>query len=181
MPGIITTVSEVPDAYRKVELDDRERAMVVLLALHGDANTASKVLEDDFGVFLSPDGLRAVRNGEGKEFYDKLQAEHATRIEEALVKDNRELAARATSVEKALLDRLMEDLRLGKSVDAAKAVASVAKVKQTAIDKLLALTGRPQSITETRSAKELLKALEARRVIIPIEAAVEGTAEEQHG
>jgi hypothetical protein len=51
-------------------------------------------------------------------------------------------------LERRLLDETERQLATGKMNDPSRAAANISKVKQTAIDKLLALTGRPTTITQ---------------------------------
>lgn len=145
--------------------------MFVLASLMGDAHTASKVLEDEH-IDAKPDQLIAMRKGELKQLYDAYAKELAPQIEEQLVAEMREVAARASQLEHQIMDQIVK--KLPSMSDPSRALTAVTKAKQTAIDKVLSLTGRPQVITERRDAAQLVKKLEAMRVLVPIE----GTAEE---
>jgi hypothetical protein len=159
------------EAWDRVVGQENERMMFVLASLMGDAHTASKVLEDE-DIDAKPAQLIAMRKGELKGIYDTYAKELAPQIEEHLVAEMREVAARASQLEHQIMDEIVK--KLPSMSDPSRALTAVTKAKQTAIDKVLSLTGRPQVITERRDAAQLVKRLEAMRVLIPIE----GSAEE---
>jgi hypothetical protein len=110
--------------------------------------------------------LRKWRDSTHSERYAQLQADHGKDIEEAMVRDTRDLARAAAIAERLAIEKTIDELEADRSrIDPAQAAVAMSKVKQSNIDKMLALTGRPQSITEHRNATELLRALEAKGVL----------------
>lgn len=164
------------DALVKVQLEEAEQCMRTLAALHGDAYQAAKVLHDSSQAFVTPVQLEAWRKGEYRGIYERFQEEMAQGLEEALVREHREMAARATQLERRLLDKIERDLDSKDIADPSRALTAVTKTKQVSVDKLLSLTGRPTTITESRNAAEIVKQLEALRVLIPIEATAQEMA-----
>lgn len=160
-------------AQETVEQHEREQAMSVLVGLAGDTVTASKVLEDQYAIFVTPDALTAWRNGECRALYENLQERYAGQLEDALVREAREVAGRAMVLERRLLDETEKQLASGRMGDPSRAAANVSKVKDTAINKLLALTGRPSAITQSQDAAQIIRALEGKGVLVPIEAPID--------
>lgn len=159
------------------QVGERERetyvAMRTLAALSGDAQTASHYLLDVEHLVFEPEELLVMRKGEHRQLYDRLSDELAPAIEEQLVREMRELAGRALQLEARLLSSIEKQVNDRQIADPARALTAVTKTKQTAVDKLLALTGRPTQITETRDASQIVKKLEALRVLVPLEASAE--------
>jgi hypothetical protein len=147
--------------------EDVSRALYALIAFGGNPAPAARALESAFDLKIPTSTLRSWREGKHANRYAQLQAEHANDIEEALVRDTRDIARAASAMTREAIERtaeLMADPRL-RATEAAQIAASMAKVQQSNIDKLLALTGRPQAITEHRSAQDIIRALQAKGVI----------------
>lgn len=156
------------DRLTKQEEKDADTSMKVLAALSGDAKTAAAYLIEHEGIDTSPAKLMAQRKGKDFATYERYADEFAPRLEALLVREMREVAAQSLSLERKLMEKLDKQLTDNTLQDPSRALQAVSKVKQTSVDKLLSLTGRPTSITEHRSASEIVKKLEALRVLIPI-------------
>jgi hypothetical protein len=172
-------VAEKATALKQVEQRERETAMSVLASLAGDTQTTARVLEDQYSIFVNADTIQSWRSGPCRDLYRRYQEEYAPKLEEALVREAREVAGRAMILERRLLDETERQLSTGKMNDPAKAAANISRVKQSAIDKLLSLTGRPTTITQHQDAAEIIRALEGRGVLVPLDQIVESTAEKQ--
>lgn len=147
--------------------EDVTRALYALIAFGGNPTPASRALDAAFDLKIAVSTLRSWREAKYADRYTELQTEHGQDIEQALVRDTRDLARAAAAMTRDAIAKtaeLMEDPRL-RATEAAQIAASMAKVQQTNIDKLLALTGRPQAITEHRSAQDIIRALQAKGVI----------------
>jgi hypothetical protein len=168
----------LPEAMEAVQHDEGQEAMRVLAALFGDAHAAAKVLDETSRSFVTPEQLEEWRHGPFRQAYEQYADELAPGLEQAIVRSQRELAARASALERRLLSKIEHDLEARTLEHPAQALSAVTKTKQTAVDKLFTLTQRPTQITETRNASEIVRQLEALRVLVPIEPAIEGTADD---
>lgn len=166
-------------AMEAVEREEIHVAMRTLAALFGDANAAVRVLDERSVTFVSAEQLLAWRQGEHRELYEQFAEELAPGLEDAIIRRQRELAARATMLEDRLLSKIEKELSDHTLSNTPQALAAVTKAKQTAVDKLFTLTQRPTQITENRNASEIVRQLEALRVLVPIGPAVDTTAEEE--
>ena len=158
------------DALKRVEAKQAEQSMVTLASLSGNAMIAAQVLEEEHAIFTSADELQMMRVGKYREMYERLQEEMGAHLEEMMIREAREVANRALVLERKLLDATEQQLANNKMLDPARAAAHVSKVKQTSIDKMLALTGRPTKITASQDAATIIRALEGKGVLVPIEA-----------
>lgn len=154
----------------KVKAEEHKQAMVTLASLSGNAMLASKVLDEEHSIYLDPDELQMMRVSSYREMYERLQEEMGAHLEEMMIREAREVANRALVLERKLLDATEQQLANNKMLDPARAAAHVSKVKQTSIDKMLALTGRPTKITASQDAATIIRALEGKGVLVPIEA-----------
>ena len=142
-----------------------QRGLNALIAFGGSPTAASKAIREAFDLEVPVGTLRTWRDATHAERYSKLQTEHAKDIEEAMVRDTRDLARAASLAERMAIEKTIESLETSTRLDPAQAAVAMSKVKTSNIDKMLALTGRPQQITENRNANELLRALEAKGVL----------------
>jgi hypothetical protein len=143
------------------------KGLNALVAFGGSPSQASRALAEAFNLDVPATTLRAWRDSVYADRYVALQTEHGHEIEQALVRDTRDLARAAAHVERLAIEKAVEGLQANsiRPTDAAQIAVNMAKLKQSNIDKLLALTGRPQAITEHRSAQELIRALAAKGVV----------------
>jgi hypothetical protein len=166
-----------PAAMEAAQREEVDVAMRTLAALFGDVYATARVLDEQSVTFVSPELLAEWRQGQHRELYEKYADELAPGLEEAIIRRQRELAARATALEDRLLGRIEKELNDRTLNNTPQALAAVTKAKQTAVDKLFTLTQRPTQITETRNAADIVRQLEALRVLVPIGPAVDVEAE----
>lgn len=161
------TRAKPPARVKKYDEAEITRALNALIAFGGSPAAASRALDEAFGLKVTTDLLRTWRDSTHAEQYAELQATHGHAIEEAVVRDTRDLARAAANVERMAIEKAMEGVESGqvRTVELAQIALNMSKVKQSNIDKLMTLTGRPQNITEHRSAAEIIRALEAKGVI----------------
>lgn len=138
-----------------------ERALTALLAFGGSAKAAAVALDGAIDV----ETLERWRDIEHADQYAALQAEHGKDIEEAMVREMRDIARLALSGQRLAVEKAIEGLDRANPRDAAQIALNLAKVTQAGVDKILALTGRPTTISEHRSATELIRALASKGVI----------------
>jgi hypothetical protein len=152
--------------HRTYTMDEVQKGLNALLAFGGSPSAASKALEETYGLTVPMGTLRTWRDTTHADTYSALQNQHGPAIEQAMVREVRDLARAAALAERLAIEKVTLELEKEHSrLDPAQAALSMSKVKDTNVNKLLALTGRPSQITEHRSANELLRALEARGVL----------------
>jgi hypothetical protein len=106
------------------------------------------------------------------EAYAGLQNEHGAALEQAMVREVRDIARAAGYAERLAVEKVIEEMSKPTSrLDPATVALNMAKIKDTNVNKLLALTGRPQEITEHRSPSDLLRALESKGILKTLPAA----------
>lgn len=145
--------------------EDVQKALRALLAFGGSAGAASTALQVEYGLTVPPETLVQWRDIEHAEEYAGLQQEHGQDLEDAMVREIRDVTRQAMAVERLAIEKAASTLALARPAEAAQIALNMSKIKAGNIDKLLALTGRPQQITEHRSATELLRALQSKGVL----------------
>ena len=143
--------------------EDKQRALRVMVACGGSAKHASELLTEA-GLEVGAATLRSWKRYL-REDYDRLREELAPQLEAEMVRVMRETAMRAAEVERKAIDLAERRLDGGQDYDPARTAVSMSRIKATATDRLLTLTGRPQSIVEHRRAEEILRSLHAKGVI----------------
>ena len=162
------TASKAPLPERTNHTEEEiGRALTTLVAFGGSPSNASRALKETFDLEISPSKLKSWRDFTYADRYVALQTDHAAAIEEAIVRDTRDLARAAAQVERLAIEKAIDAIEDGnvRPEVASQIALNMAKLKQSNIDKLLALTGRPQAITEHRSAAEIIRALAAKGVV----------------
>lgn len=134
------------------------RGLMAMVAWAGKAVDASKSLKEQ-GLDVPTSTLRTWIQTTHSDEYQELRSKYAHKLEEALVRDMREVAIRATRAQQKAVEEAEKRLERGADTDPARTAAALSKVSQTSTDKLLALTGRPTAITETRGLNEILRSL----------------------
>lgn len=161
--------------------EEIELGLMALVKWSGSATRASRYLKStgrlDVGVVTlgSWKETHAIR-------FDELREKHSAEVEETLAHEMRDVAGLAIAGQRLAIEKATEALEKGWEKDPARAAASLARVSQSATDKLMTLTARPTQITETRNLPEILRSLAAKGVIqIPQEATSEGSESGQGG
>lgn len=155
--------------------EDITRGLVAMVGWAGSASDASKSLASE-GLEIPRETLRSWVKQTHRDQYEELRSKYAVKMEQHLVSNFREMAVRASVVQMRAIDAAESRLKCGEDQDPARTAASLAKVSQTATDKLLALTGRPTAITETRGMQEILRSLAQK---VPGLVIYEGEAEDE--
>lgn len=150
-------------AKREFSDEDKQRALAIMVACGGSAQRASALLAED-GLEVGAATLRSWKRYM-RDDYERLRAEMAPRLEAELVHVMRETAIEAARVERKAIELAERKLDNGTDYDPAKTAVSMSRIKATATDRLLTLTGRPQSIVEHRRAEEIMRSLAAKGVI----------------
>lgn len=137
------------------------RGLMAMVAWAGKASDAARSLEDQ-GLSIPTGTLRSWIQTTHADQYQELRSKYASKLEEALVRDMREVAIRATRAQQKAVEEAEKRLDRGADTDPARTAAALSKVTQVSTDKLLSLTGRPTAITETRGMNEILRNLAAK-------------------
>lgn len=143
------------------------RCLNALIAFGGSPSAAQRALKDTFELDIARDVLTRMRDSTHAAQYAQLQADMGNDIEQAIIRETRDLARSAALVERMAVDKAMDEVLTGRlrGTEAAQIALNMAKVKQSNIDKLLALTGRPQQITEHRDLNALMNALRSKGIL----------------
>lgn len=156
---------EKEPTFEPLPEEHQDLALKALLAFAGSPSAAAEAMKHQYGVTVDPKELARMRDHTHAERYAALQREYAADIEEAMVRELRELARAAMHGERMGIENAVKALPNLPPVPAAQVALNLSKIKTSNIDKLLALTGRPTTITETRSAEDIMRALVAKNVL----------------
>ena len=152
------SLTMVPGGKVTVKLDRatrRQRAFAALAMAGGNATEASRA------TGIAVEVIRRYRENHPDEYAD-AQRELAPQIEKAVVAEMHGFIVEAGRVKRKALEQIDEALDAGTLAprDLAATLRNIAQSEATAIDKSLALSGRPSQVVEHRSASELLQKLE---------------------
>lgn len=156
------------------------------LIVYPDDDSAIRFMEES-GYEVSPSKMAVYRRGTNMptspyyEPYLKRREQLAPRLEAKLAEDLLTEAARATEAVGFCIEQTHKMLAAGEIRDPARAARDLSQIRTQAIDKRLALQGRPTEITQNRSVDAIVNALEGLKVAERVEtkADVEGTAIEE--
>lgn len=141
-----------------------ELGLLTIAAAGGSTHKASAVLKAQ-GIALSPGTLNYWRWDMYPNRYRDTAARHSAQIEREIVNNVRALALRASDVAHKALDLEEKRIAAGNVKDAASSLRNIATTVGISVDKILILEGRPNSITESRSAEDVLRGLQAKGYI----------------
>lgn len=147
-----------------------ERALAAMVA-YPDLAQASSYLEEQ-GYQANVDTLRTMRDVQFRDRFEKVRESLAPRIEASLANDFLDNARMASEVERLAVERTRQLLGEGKIADPSRVARDLSQVKTQSVDKRLALQGRPTQITEHRDPREIIRALEAMKVVQTVDATV---------
>jgi hypothetical protein len=130
------------------------------LALAGDNLTRAVQMLRSHGVRVSRHALTNWRDSNAPR-YAHIREVRARDIERSVVHKARALAEQYSDLEFDLIAIVRAQMNAGMLKDPSTTVRNVAVSKGIAIDKMLVVDGRPNTITETRSADDVLRHLTA--------------------
>lgn len=145
------------------------------LALAGDSPTKAVARLKDDGVRVSRCAIRKWRE-QHADRYAAIRETRARDIERSVINRHRALAERYCVLEDKLIDAIDAEIDAGNLKDASTTARNVAVSKGIALDKMLIMDGRPNAIIDTRSADDVLRALEARGFLQYVDADAEEIA-----
>jgi hypothetical protein len=163
--------------------EDIDWCLQALVAWAGNANAARNWLDAhaEGRRVPTPATLTSWSRTHHWERYEQIREQMSGLREQTIANDMRDAAQEAIEVQRLAVERARERLEQNRDDDPARSAASLAKVGQSNIDKLLSLTGRPTTITETRNVNEILRSLVAKGVLAlpddPIQIEAEAEAE----
>jgi len=154
----------VTQAPLKRVLDGDDVAMELVYAsliAFPDLERASRFLAEQ-GYGCSTAKLAVFRDGHTpkSEVFRERRHELAPKLEEALADDLLSEARLSTQVISMALESTQRLLNAGSVGDPARVARDLSQIRTQAVDKKLALQGRPTQISENRSIDELVRALE---------------------
>jgi hypothetical protein len=129
-----------------------------------DYRVASKILAAE-GLEISHETLRRWCQEKRVAQYEELREQWAPKIEAQLANNLLDNARLATATERLAIETTKSNLENGREREPAKVARDISQVKAQAIDKRLALQGRPTQITEKRDVNEIVKALVGMKVV----------------
>lgn len=134
------------------------------MAAHGGSSTQARaLLIQQYGDKAPPERtLRGWRTDQYPRRYQHILTQKSTEIEGLVEHQLRESTRLAGLVKHKLLERLHDEIPNLSKAELGKTAQQVAVTEGVGLDKLLTLTGRPNNITEHRTADEVLNSLEAR-------------------
>lgn len=150
------------------------------LITYPDDDSAIRFMSEN-GYEVSPAKMAVFRRGTNMptspyyEPYLKRREQLAPRLEAKLAEDLLSEAGRATEAVAFCVERTHEMLQKDEIRDPARAARDLSQIRTQAIDKRLALQGRPTSVTVNLDPETILKRLEAKGLIHD----AEGTAIEE--
>jgi hypothetical protein len=153
---------------RKRDPEEIDAAITMLVLCNGNAEEASRRLKEA-GHSLSQDSIRRLPSLH-LELYQQRRRELAPQIEEQLAAELLDNAAEASRATKQAIAKTVQGLENDTVEDTARAARELSQVMTQAIDKRLAIQGRPTQITEVRDVAEILRALSEKGIVTIIEA-----------
>lgn len=149
--------------------------LLAMIAWAGNASAAARALKESGKLEISAATLNGWKITKGIQ-YDELREKHRPEMERRLALEQLDTAMLATGAVKLAVAKAHERLENGEEADPARAAANLARVNQSATDKLMTLTSRPTQITESRGAEEIIRSL-ANLGVIKIPEAITAEAE----
>jgi hypothetical protein len=134
------------------------------------------------GITTSVEKLEVWRDRMYAERYEKRREELAPILEARLASNLLENAASASDVTALAIQKTREMLEDGRISDPSRVARDLSQVGTQAVDKRLALQGRPTQITENRDVAEIIRALEGMKVVETVQPvhSVDATLVEEH-
>lgn len=148
---------------RQFSHEEKRQMLALMVACGGSATRASEMLREQ-GVDVGPATLRSWKRYM-RDDYERIHADLAPKLEKQIETALRETAMRAAEVERKAIDQAEQKLERGTDYDPAKTAVNMAKIKASALDRLLTITGRPAAIIEHRTPEQLVRSLVAQRVL----------------
>ncbi|HTA98678.1 MAG TPA: hypothetical protein VK730_13680 [Solirubrobacteraceae bacterium] len=157
----------------KVDLDV-EKAVTAIAAYRTLPEAVDYLASE--GITTTESKLKVWRDTMYADRVRKRREQIAPLIEEKLASDLLGNATLASDVTALAIQKTREMLEDGKIADPSRVARDLSQVGTQAVDKRLALQGRPTQITEHRDVSEIIRALEGMKVVV---SSVDSTAIEE--
>lgn len=141
---------------------DVERTLTTLILTNDDLPKTVELLKQQ-GYTTTEGVVESLRY----QYRDRLvvrRKEMAPKLEAELADDLLDSARLVAKVERLAVERTEQLLKEGKVQDPSRVARDLSQVRTQAIDKRLALEGRPDKIIEKRDHREIIRGLEALKV-----------------
>ncbi len=163
--------------------EDITRALMAVLACAGNYAAAVRELKNH-GIGVAQTTLKTWATETHLAEFERLRDEYAPQMEAQIAHEFRNVAALAVEVQMLALTKAKKRLVSGEDTDPGRTASFAARSGQVAVDKLMSLTNRPQKIVEQRTLEEVLRSLQAKKVLVALpagngQAAIEGEAKEE--
>ncbi len=146
------------------------QGLIALIAHGGAVRPATDALKAE-GFNIAPATLTKLREA-NQARYRELEREYGGELEAIAVDAARRSLTLAAAVEQGALEQILQEMAEKRLRDPSQTALNASKIKNTNVDQVLKLTGRPTVITEHKNADELLDGLMAKL------GSIEGTATE---
>lgn len=156
--------------------EERDVALLALAAYGGNSVRAARALKQQ-GIDIAARTLRAWREHTWTERYVELATEHGRAIEKVAEVKMRETILQALDVQQEGLTAAGKQLAKGEARDPSAVARNAAVVAGIGLQHNLVYQGRPNVITQTDSAEEIMRRLQQKHPGM----FYEGTAEEITG
>lgn len=133
------------------------KALFTLVACGGSARMAGKVLADE-GFPIPWKTLQDWKTRHST-VYNELRDKHGEELEAAAIREMRETILAAGEAERLAIEKAYRRLAADDDHDPAKSAQYLSKVKENNVNKMLALSGRPEKVTEQRNVNQILRSL----------------------
>lgn len=141
------------------------KALTVLAYKAGNVSGTCKQLKEE-GITVSATALTNWRDNEYAEDYKRIRQNFASKFEDEIALDMREIAGMGIAVQRRAIERADEELgRQTTAKDASQTALNMSRLVKDNVEKLLVLTGRPSEITDDRSARSAYNALVAKGIL----------------
>lgn len=155
---------------------DVQKALTAMVMFE-TLDEAVSYLEDE-GIKTSAEKLEVWRDRMYAERFQRRREELAPVIEARLASNLLDNAGLAADVTRLAIEKTRDMLADGRIADPSRVARDLSQVATQAVDKRLALQGRPTQIVEKRDFSEIARALEGLGVA-KVVGAIDSTAEEE--
>jgi hypothetical protein len=147
---------------------DISKALTVLAFKAGNYSHAIAALKE-MGLEVTQVRLKGWAEREYEDQYKAIRDKYQGEFEAEAIRDMRDHLRRAAEAERLLIQKAVDLVdKTFSAKDASVAALNMAKIKQSNVDKLLALTGRPSTIIEDRGVEPIIESLIAKKILKPM-------------
>lgn len=153
---------------RTYDQQDITKALTVLAFKAGNYSQSIQALRE-MGLEVTQARLKGWAERDHEDEYKKIREKYQGEFEAEAIRDMRDHLRLAADAERLLIQKAVDLTdKTFSAKDASVAALNMAKIKQTNVDKLLALTGRPSTIIEDRGVEPIIESLIAKKILRPM-------------